>query len=67
MQRPSIAALLGFDLRKEALVAAASVVGVVVDLARLPVYLASQGADVARVTSALILALGVAVLAGIGR
>lgn len=38
------AALLGFDLRKESFVATATAVGVIVDVARLPVYIAMQGA-----------------------
>jgi uncharacterized membrane protein YfcA len=37
------AALLGFDMSKEAFVATATAIGLVVDGARLPVYLATQG------------------------
>jgi uncharacterized membrane protein YfcA len=37
------AALLGFDIRKDAFVATATAIGLVVDLARLPVYVATQG------------------------
>jgi len=40
------AALLGFDLRKEAFVATATAVALVIDGARLPVYLATQGRDI---------------------
>lgn len=40
------AALLGFDIRREAFVATATAVGVVVDLVRLPVYLAVEGGAV---------------------
>ena len=38
-------ALLGFDVPKEAFVATATAVGVLVDLARLPVYLATYGRE----------------------
>ena len=94
------AALLGFDIRREAFVATTTAVGVVVDLVRLPVYLAGEsgtlvqawaivlGATIGTLTgtlagervlrriperasrvvvSILIFALGIAVLAGIGR
>jgi uncharacterized membrane protein YfcA len=40
------AALLGFDLRKVSFVATATAVALVIDGARLPVYLATQGADI---------------------
>lgn len=92
------AALLGFDVPRDAFVATATAIGVVVDLARLPVYFATQGdailaswrvvavatagvllgtifgAGLLRripektfktVVSAIILALGVGVLAGV--
>src|SRR5439155_8184555 len=39
------AALLGFDVEKEAFVATATAVALIVDGARIPVYLATQGAD----------------------
>jgi len=39
------AALLGFDLNKEAFVATATAIGVVVDVARMPVYLINEGRD----------------------
>jgi len=42
------AALLGFDVPKEAFVATATAIGVVVDVARVPVYLATQGRDIVR-------------------
>lgn len=94
------AALMGFDVRKEAFVATATAIGVVVDLARLPVYLAMQGREILTrwplvaiatggtlagtlagervlrripertfrtIVSLVILGLGVAVLAGVGR
>jgi uncharacterized membrane protein YfcA len=41
------AAMLGFDLPKHAFVATATAVGLIVDGARLPVYLATQGQEVA--------------------
>lgn len=41
------AALLGFDVPKEAFVATATAVGLMVDGARVPVYLATQGAAIA--------------------
>jgi len=39
------AALLGFDVERESFVATATAVALIVDGARIPVYLASQGAD----------------------
>jgi uncharacterized membrane protein YfcA len=92
------AALLGFDVRRDAFVATATAIGVVVDLARMPVYFATQSAAILAswrvvalaaagvllgtifggrllrripekafklVVSGVILALGVAVLAGV--
>jgi hypothetical protein len=41
------AALLGFDVQREAFVATATAVALIVDGARIPVYLVTQGADVA--------------------
>jgi uncharacterized protein len=41
------AALLGFDVRREAFVATATAVALIVDGARIPVYLVTQGADIA--------------------
>jgi uncharacterized membrane protein YfcA len=41
------AALMGFDIRKEAFVATATAVGLLVDGARIPVYLLTQGSDIA--------------------
>lgn len=94
------AALLGFDVSKEAFVATATAIGLVVDSVRIPVYLAIQGRELVevwplitaatagvlggtalgesalkripeaifgRVVSAIVLVLGVAVLAGVGR
>jgi uncharacterized membrane protein YfcA len=56
------AALLGFDLPKHAFVATATAVGLVVDAARMPVYLALQGAELTRWWAAIVVAsLGVIV------
>jgi uncharacterized membrane protein YfcA len=41
------AALLGFDVEREAFVATATAVALIVDGARIPVYLAIQGSDLA--------------------
>jgi uncharacterized membrane protein YfcA len=41
------AALLGFDVEREAFVATATAVALIVDGARIPVYLATEGADLA--------------------
>lgn len=57
------AALLGFDVSKEAFVATSTAVGLVVDGARMPVYLATEGAELwARRT--LIAASAAGVVAG---
>jgi uncharacterized membrane protein YfcA len=92
---------MGFDIRKEAFVATGTAIGLVVDAARLPVYLSTDGREIVlqewalvalatvgtligtlagervlrripervfrTLVSCLILALGVAVLAGVGR
>jgi uncharacterized protein len=42
------AALLGFDVERQAFVATATAVALIVDGARIPVYLATQGADIAK-------------------
>jgi uncharacterized membrane protein YfcA len=53
------AALLGFDVDKEAFVATATAVALVVDGARIPVYLATQGSDLAAQATLIgVLALG---------
>lgn len=57
------AALLGFDLSKEELVATATAVGVIVDAARMPVYLAVEGGALAGMWRLLALAAAAA-LAG---
>jgi uncharacterized membrane protein YfcA len=40
------AAMLGFDVSRQAFVATATAVGVIVDLARMPVYLATQWQEI---------------------
>jgi uncharacterized protein len=40
------AALLGFDLRRQAFIATSTAVGLLIDLARTPVYLATQGGEI---------------------
>lgn len=57
------AAMLGFDVPKEAFVATATAVGLVVDAARLPVYLATQGREILHVWP-LVLAATAAVVIG---
>ena len=49
------AALLGFDVRRDAFVATATAIGLIVDAARLPVYLAAQPGGMAR--NAVLIAL----------
>ncbi len=55
------AALLGFDLPREAFVATATAVGVIVDLARMPVYLATSAGAIAA-SWRLVVALGVVII-----
>lgn len=43
------AAMFGFDVRREAFVATSTAVGLIVDGARMPVYLATEGQQVAKV------------------
>ena len=57
------AALLGFDLDRQAFVATATAIGLVVDGARMPVYFATQTAAIARVWP-LVLIATVGTLAG---
>ena len=57
------AALLGFDLDRQAFVATATAIGLVVDGARMPVYFATQMAAIARVWP-LVLIATVGTLAG---
>ena len=43
------AALLGFNLQKETFIATATVIGLFVDAARMPIYVAKQGAQIAAI------------------
>ena len=53
------AALLGFDVQREAFVATATAVALIVDAARIPIYLLAEGADLApRWPLILLLAIG---------
>ncbi|MBX6365996.1 MAG: TSUP family transporter, partial [Gemmatimonadetes bacterium] len=57
------AALLGFDVPKESFVATATAIGLFVDAARLPVYLATSWHDIVGVGPLVLVATG-AVVAG---
>lgn len=57
------AAMLGLDVTRQAFVATATAVGIIVDLARMPVYLATQGREIATLWPVL-LAATVGALAG---
>jgi uncharacterized membrane protein YfcA len=57
------AALMGFALTKEEFVATATAIGVIVDVVRLPVYLATQGGDM-RTALGTLLSATVGVLVG---
>ena len=52
------ASLLGFDVPKESFVATATAIALCVDAARLPVYLATQGAEIAALWPQLLVATG---------
>jgi uncharacterized membrane protein YfcA len=56
------AALLGFDLDKRAFVATATAAGLIVDATRLPVYIAGQSHDLARLWPAIAVATAGVVL-----
>jgi uncharacterized membrane protein YfcA len=56
------AAMLGFDVPRRAFVATATAVGVVVDAARMPVYVATQWAEIAALWPALLAATAGAVV-----
>lgn len=51
------AALLGFDIRKEALVATATAIALIVDGARMPVYLAAESRQILRAWPLLLAAI----------
>ncbi len=68
------AALLGFDLDRQAFVATATAIGLVVDAARMPVYIMAEGRDMLRIWPLILVATagtlvgtvaGVRVLGGI--
>lgn len=62
------AAMLGFDVPKEAFVATATAIALFVDAARMPVYLATQWRDIAEIWPLLLIASGgVAVGTFLGR
>jgi uncharacterized membrane protein YfcA len=56
------AALLGFDVSKRTFVGTATAVGLIVDAARMPVYLATVGRDVAAVWPLVVIATAGVVL-----
>jgi uncharacterized membrane protein YfcA len=56
------AALLGFDVSKEAFVATATAIGLFVDAARLPVYLVAEWRDMLRAWPVALLATGAVVV-----
>ena len=56
------AALLGYDVPKESFVATATAIALFVDAARLPVYLMTQGKEIAGIWSDLLLATGAVVV-----
>jgi uncharacterized membrane protein YfcA len=56
------AAMLGFDVPRHAFVATATAVGLIVDAARLPVYLASQGDEIAELWPFLLTAIAGTIL-----
>jgi hypothetical protein len=49
------AALLGFDVERQAFVATATAVALIVDGARIPVYIATQGAELASLWALIVL------------
>jgi uncharacterized membrane protein YfcA len=56
------AAMLGYDVPKEAFVATATAIALFVDAARLPVYLATQGQEIARLWPQILIATAAVVL-----
>jgi hypothetical protein len=61
------AALLGFEVPKESFVATATAIALFVDGARVPVYLATQGADILAIWPFLVVAtIGVVVGTALG-
>jgi uncharacterized membrane protein YfcA len=61
------AAMLGFDVPKESFVATATAIGLFVDAARVPVYVASQGAEIASIRPFVVTAtIGVVIGTAVG-
>jgi uncharacterized membrane protein YfcA len=56
------ASMLGFEVPKESFVATATAVGLFVDVARLPVYLATQGREIAAIWKLLLIATVAAIV-----
>ena len=56
------AALLGFDIEKESFVATATAIGLVVDGARMPVYIATQGHEMLAARTEMLIAIAGVVL-----
>jgi len=56
------AALLGFDVPKESFVATATAIGLFVDAARMPVYLATEWRDILRIWPLVAIATGAVVI-----
>jgi len=56
------ASMLGFEVPKESFVATATAIGLFVDLARLPVYLATQGSEIASLWRLLLVATAAVVI-----
>jgi uncharacterized membrane protein YfcA len=56
------AAMLGYDVPKEAFVATATAIALLVDVARLPVYLLSQGREIADIWGDVLVATAAVVL-----
>jgi uncharacterized membrane protein YfcA len=52
------AAMLGFDVPKEAFVATATAIGLFVDAARMPVYLSTRGRDILQIWPLVLIASG---------
>lgn len=50
------AALLGFNISRETFIATATAIGIIVDVARMPIYLISQGSEIFMQTRFLVLA-----------
>jgi uncharacterized protein len=60
------AAMLGFDVPRQAFVATATAVGLIVDGARMPVYLMTQGSEMARLWPVLLAATAGALIGTVG-